>query len=343
MAPSAAAPEDGPATPGRWRPAAYGSGAALLLLLCAAALLTGDAGAPGGGGGGAPGVAGRGLAPAQPGDPSARGLPDPEAERVRHCRGYGGLRALAEEVRTAPEGRHLPPDGIGRLLRRITEVRRDAGDVGNFVEIGANDGKIANDSCAELGMRYHWAGVALEPVPAYFRLLRENYKAHGRVHVVNKALANRTGSLRIYTPTHLQGCPWWLSAVSSLDRGLMEKHMAKAHREGAATGCKAAYEEVEIEATTFTQLARDERLGVHVDFLQIDTEGYDLEALRVIDLARFRPLVLKLEYMHIFHRLDEVYALLRANGYYEVRCSPGDLCAFHGGPAVVEYCKGLLA
>jgi len=57
------------------------------------------------------------------------------------------------------------------------------------------------------------------------------------------------------------------------------------------------------------------------------------QVLSIVDLAQFRPLLLKIEYMHVWSRLGEVYEMLAANGYWEVKCSLGDLCAFHAGEA----------
>jgi len=221
-----------------------------------------------------------GAAPTGAGPP----LLDTHTQRKRHCRGQQALRKLASQLRTTPEARHEPADGIVRLLREITRVRHAAGENGDFVEIGANDGQIANDSCAELGMRFGWRGVALEPVPRYFALLAENYAVHPSVRVVNKALARESGSSRIFTATAMDGCPWWLQAVSSFREDLMQLHVAKARREGGP-GCQAAYSHIDIAATTFRELAAEYGLGLHADFLQVDTEGFDLEVTATPDPA----------------------------------------------------------
>lgn len=53
-----------------------------------------------------------------------------------------------------------------------------------------------------------------------------------------------------------------------------------------------------------------------VDYLQIDTEGFDAEILKSINFAYFMPTVIKFEWMHLTQtEKNEIKILLNLNGY----------------------------
>jgi hypothetical protein len=57
-------------------------------------------------------------------------------------------------------------------------------------------------------------------------------------------------------------------------------------------------ETMEVPCVTFESLCRKHGLE-DLDVLQIDTEGYDFEIIRSIDLGRYAPLMLIYEDMHL--------------------------------------------
>jgi hypothetical protein len=53
-----------------------------------------------------------------------------------------------------------------------------------------------------------------------------------------------------------------------------------------------------VPCLTFDSLTK--KHGVeHIDIVQIDTEGYDLEVLRLIDLVRWQPELVMYEHVHL--------------------------------------------
>jgi hypothetical protein len=73
------------------------------------------------------------------------------------------------------------------------------------------------------------------------------------------------------------------------------------------------------------------RYGIgHVNLLQIDTEGYDYNILKMIDFEGFSPDVINLEYVHLTReQVFEIQSILMEQQY---KCAFGswDLTAFKG-------------
>ena len=58
----------------------------------------------------------------------------------------------------------------------------------------------------------------------------------------------------------------------------------------------------------------------YIDLLHVDTEGYDLELLRLYDFGRFAPAIVRFEHVHLTRaEWDEAVALLATHGYRFVR------------------------
>lgn len=56
--------------------------------------------------------------------------------------------------------------------------------------------------------------------------------------------------------------------------------------------------------------------GQFIDFMNVDIEGHDLEALRSNDWRRFRPRFIVVEYKSIDPEKSEIVHFMRSCGYY---------------------------
>lgn len=152
-----------------------------------------------------------------------------------------------------------------------------------FIQIGANDGKRF-DPIFEIVTELNLCGLAVEPVKEYFDELVENYKGT-RVVPVNNAIYNKNQQVTIYRAIANDKLPEWTRGVASLN----PKHYKKSGIDSINM-----IEEV-AEGITFQTLI--ERYNVNnIDLLQIDTEGYDSEIIKMIPFEKNKPKIIHFEH-----------------------------------------------
>jgi hypothetical protein len=96
------------------------------------------------------------------------------------------------------------------------------------------------------------------------------------------------------------------SLFSSLDQGVLKK----------AFTSNAPIKITKVPSVTIRTLFEKHSVG-RVDLLQIDTEGYDYEILKSIDLDEIRPTVIHFEHAHMGHvNLERCLTHLIDNNYY---------------------------
>jgi FkbM family methyltransferase len=188
-----------------------------------------------------------------------------------------------------------------RLERRLAAPRllavfADENPRATFVEIGSNDGE-QHDHLRPFILARDWTGVMVEPVPYVFERLRRNYAGLERVALENAAIADRDGTLPFYhlvdaDPETRRTLPSWYDGIGSFSREAVLSHAE--HIPDVANRLV----EAEVRALTFESLCAKHGIG-RVDLLVIDTEGYDWEIVRTLDLARWRPKLLVYEHYHL--------------------------------------------
>ena len=188
-----------------------------------------------------------------------------------------------------------------RLLRRMAGPRLLRGFARQypeafFVEIGANDGD-QHDHLRPLILSERWSGIMVEPVPYVFERLRGNYGDLDRVVLENVAIADLDGSLPFYhlsepAPDERHRLPDWYDGVGSFSRETVLGH--------ARDIPDVEHRVVQTEVPCLTYESLCARHGVReVDVLVIDTEGYDHEILKRIDLGRRQPRLVIYEHYHL--------------------------------------------
>jgi FkbM family methyltransferase len=167
---------------------------------------------------------------------------------------------------------------------------------GNFtvVQIGANDG-ITHDPIHKFIKRDDWKGVLLEPQPDVFHeFLTKIYAKNKGIHPLCAAIGEKDGSQPIYKVGF--SSMRWATGLASFSKEKIEQ----AFKDGiVASNCKRfgieipadqsqwiSHEEVQViaPATLIQTYGLD-----HIDLLQIDAEGYDLEVIRIFDIPTTRP------------------------------------------------------
>jgi FkbM family methyltransferase len=189
------------------------------------------------------------------------------------------------------------------------------------VQIGANDG-IHNDPVHKFIKRDRWKGILLEPQRYVFeRYLRPLYMKNKRIKVLNAALDVTDGKKPIYKVSVSNSR--WATGLTSFNRSVLEEAVRSGYIDHQARkeGCtlpvsKDDYiiEEMVECINTDTLISR---YGIeNIDWLQIDTEGFDFEIIKMFNITVTRPSVIAYENLHFPESLkDECKDYLRMNGY----------------------------
>lgn len=158
---------------------------------------------------------------------------------------------------------------------------------GFFIEIGAFDGRGQNSTLVleEAG----WKGICVEPMPWNIRKIKKNRKCR----IIEGAIWNKSGKVTIADV----GIPGW--------SGIMNTHQPQ-HQS------KYSGDTITIKANCY----RFEEIGppIQIDYLQLDTEGSELDILKDINTKKYN-----IDYICIEDNLS-------ANGstlYHDFMCNYG--------------------
>jgi FkbM family methyltransferase len=167
-------------------------------------------------------------------------------------------------------------------------------DGGTFVEAGANDGVSQSNTLYFEGRR-GWRGMLIEPVPHLAQECRR-YRPHAIVEQAALVASERNADAVVLRYANL------MSTMKGAMRTVEEED---AH---IATACEVQkIETYELSAVGATLSSLLDKHGLrNVDLLCIDVEGYELNALRGLDLTRHRPRFIMVEARY----RDEVHAYL---------------------------------
>jgi FkbM family methyltransferase len=142
---------------------------------------------------------------------------------------------------------------------------------GVFVEAGANDG-YRQSNTYYLERRRHWSGLLVEPVPV---LAKQAERERPNSKVVNAALVARDYD----KPTIGVRYGGLISAVEGTD-GWEDQELGEILDGASYT--------VAVPARTLSDLLDEAGIG-RIDFLSLDVEGYEEQALGGLDLERHQP------------------------------------------------------
>jgi len=121
-----------------------------------------------------------------------------------------------------------------------------------FVQVGANDG-VSFDPIREHVLKYRWKGILIEPQKDIFAKLQQNYKTNGQLILENCAIVLQEGPVTMYRPT--------TGETDTLARVTRDQ-------------LKGPVETEKVAGLTLESLLKKHKVQ-HVDFLQVDAEGFD--------------------------------------------------------------------
>jgi FkbM family methyltransferase len=155
-----------------------------------------------------------------------------------------------------------------------------------FVQIGANDG-VSSDPIHKFVTENNIAGLAVEPLRDIFAKLTETYRAFPTVQLANVAVHRTEKSLEIHRVDPQKGAELggWAQGIASFNAS---------HHGLTETPSDVMVAET-VNCVTFDELL-DSRGIKKFDLLQIDTEGYDAEIIKMIDFTRWKPAIIRFEH-----------------------------------------------
>lgn len=195
------------------------------------------------------------------------------------------------------------------LLRRLAVVRKSGGQF-CFLQIGANDG-VSHDPIHAFVASARVPGIVVEPLPDMFEALCRVYRNHPEIRKFNVAIHNELDRVTLYRPD--PAITPYSSGIASVRH---DRHELTSSRSGLTADDIIA---VEVPAMTISALLAQEQVQ-HLDLLQIDVEGYDMEILESLDLERWRPSIIRFEHgvysgVPVRDRLRDTLLRLYDHGY----------------------------
>ena len=178
-----------------------------------------------------------------------------------------------------------------------------------LIIVGANDGLSFDDLFQSLDPALV-SGLVVEPSPKYFELLRGNLKNFTGLRFFNCAINVDSTKLNLYqlNETGLSKLPSWGKGIGSLS----VDHLMKFDRIELDD-----IEILEVEGIHFMQLIQDNPTFREIDYLQIDTEGFDAEIIKMIDFTQFYVQIIKFEWVNInIREQEDVLKIFESNGYF---------------------------
>jgi FkbM family methyltransferase len=178
-----------------------------------------------------------------------------------------------------------------------------------FIQIGANDG-VSFDPIYKLVTKEKVKGIAIEPVTDIFEKLKKNYKKHQQVKLLNLAIHKDQSEMKLYRVNPLiKEYPDWTKGTPSFN---------KSHHKLSNILEKDIVEET-VKCISLNELV-DKYSIQNIDLLQIDTEGYDSEIIKMIDFKKINPSIISFEHgmkqgIMTYKQFEECQILLLANNY----------------------------
>lgn len=199
--------------------------------------------------------------------------------------------------------RHLRPNliFIDDVLNYYAESKKDAVTV---IQVGANDGKH-NDPIHKYITKYKWDGVLVEPQEVVFKNeLRKTYENYPQIKLENCAIAQDSGELPFYRLSFTNSR--WATGLATFHKPSLEEQIrrgyverkAKEHGDKLPTNIDDYIETTSVKTESFDGLTEKYQLK-KVDFLCIDTEGFDYHVLKLFNFDRFQPEVILFESKNI--------------------------------------------
>lgn len=204
--------------------------------------------------------------------------------------------------------------GEDKVLAAIFKDKKD----GLCIEVGANDG--VNDSTTLHFEEIGWKCILVEPNPILCELIRKSRRAT----LIEAAASGCKGEVSLFVGEGAERAHG-VSTINSTNEAL-----EKIESYGFT------YREIKVQAKTLDEMLGDLELDCEIDFISVDVEGHELEALKGFSLYRWRPKIILVEDNSNFESLI-VSNYLKKYGYLRfMRTGVNDWYAHKGSADLVN-------
>lgn len=152
-----------------------------------------------------------------------------------------------------------------------------------FLEIGAHDG-VSYDPIHSYVSQFHWKGLLVEPQPAIFQKLKENYRDEKQLLFENSAIAHQDGTIELHC----------FENANAEDHSSMLTSTRKHYLTLNGDSHRGMLKTITVPALTLESLLTKHQVK-RVNVLQIDTEGFDFEIIKMLDFKRMKPEIIHFE------------------------------------------------
>jgi FkbM family methyltransferase len=175
-------------------------------------------------------------------------------------------------------------------------------DIADFsvLQIGANDG-LVNDPICKLIRKEKWTGVLLEPQElVYNKYLVPLYKNYSKIKLMNNAIASNENTADLYVISF--SAERWATGLASFVKSSIEGKIAdgyvdkciKKYNEKAPAKKEDYIKTQQVKCVSFESVFKSSELK-KIDLLQIDTEGFDFEIIKMFPFDKIKPGVISYE------------------------------------------------
>lgn len=209
------------------------------------------------------------------------------------------------------------PGTLDHFISEFSRVNKGL----TVIQVGANDGFNA-DPIHKYIKRDNWKGIVIEPLPDVYReKLEPLYRRHEGITTVNAAISDEDGTRKIYRIAFSDSR--WATGLTSFNRKSLEAaiesgYIARNARKDGITLPRSPEEmirEEDVDCISVPTLLKKYGIGA-IDWLQIDTEGFDFEVIKLFDPASTRPRVIVYENSHMSReKKEECRSYLMSLGY----------------------------
>ncbi|MCH7400147.1 FkbM family methyltransferase [Belliella sp. DSM 107340] len=236
---------------------------------------------------------------------------------------------------------HPKEGSLSGFLNEYSLSKKNSGFT--VIQIGANDG-ITHDPIHKFIKRDNWNGILLEPQPAvYNQFLKKIYAKNKGIITLCAAIGEEDGTQPIYKVGFSD--MRWATGLTSFSREKIESAFADGIVE---TNCSKFDIKIPIDKSKWIShedvdvispatLLKKYKLG-KIDLLQIDAEGYDLEVIRIFDIAKTEPECIIFENVGLEERAYNFYLETLGKLEYNTRkFGPNTLALKKGNKLFQKY------
>lgn len=158
-----------------------------------------------------------------------------------------------------------------------------------FVQVGANEGHTGDPLYRHIRLK-GWKGILIEPQKEVFKQLVKNHKHNPGLIFENVAISNDSEPKEFFFIEKTPDLPDFVTKLSSFERRVTEDVLTKFPN--------AKVKSVKIPCTTIQELVKKHQVN-KVNLMLLDTEGFDYEILKTVDLKALDMDMIVFEHRHL--------------------------------------------